>query len=145
MKMVLLLGVMFILSNQPMMMISTLIFIILLYSLLMLWSLSSFWFSYMIILVLMSGVLVVFTYMMGVLPNESFEVSSLVMIVMGLVLTYKYFEFDEFILDESMSSMMIWEGTMFIMSLLLVVYLLGMMVIIVWMSMMEKGAIRIIY
>nr|YP_009691858.1 NADH dehydrogenase subunit 6 [Cyclosa japonica]QEG58638.1 NADH dehydrogenase subunit 6 [Cyclosa japonica] len=144
MKMILLMGVMFILSIQPMMMISTLIFIILAYSLLMMWNLSSFWFSYMIILILMSGVLVVFTYMMGVLPNESFEVSSLVVIVMSLALMYKYSEMNEFIMEESLGSMLIWSGSLYMLSLMLVIYLLIMMVMVVWMSMMEKGAIRIL-
>nr|YP_009691845.1 NADH dehydrogenase subunit 6 [Argiope perforata]QEG58625.1 NADH dehydrogenase subunit 6 [Argiope perforata] len=143
MKMTVMLGVLFVLSIQPMMVISSLIFTVLLYSMYLYWNLSSFWFSYMVILVLMSGVLVIFTYMMSVLPNESFEVSSLVMLVLGIILLYKYSGYEDFMQDMSMGSMSIWMSVTLMVSMFLVIYLLAMMVMIVWLSMMEKGAIRI--
>nr|QNV12099.1 NADH dehydrogenase subunit 6 [Argiope bruennichi] len=141
--MMVMLGVLFVLSIQPMMIISSLIFTILLYAMYLYWNLSSFWFSYMVILVLMSGVLVVFTYMMSVLPNESFEVSSLVMLVLGIIVLYKYSGYEDFIQNISISSMGIWGSVTLVSSMFLVIYLLAMMVMIVWLSMMEKGAIRI--
>nr|AIA77344.1 NADH dehydrogenase subunit 6 [Argiope amoena] len=136
-------GVLFVLSIQPMMVISSLIITILLYAVYLYWHLSSFWFSYMIILVLMSGVLVVFTYMMSVLPNESFEVSSLVLLVLSVILLYKYSGYEDYIQDVSLGSMGIWMSVTLVVSIFLVIYLLVMMVMIVWLSMMEKGAIRI--
>nr|YP_009240935.1 NADH dehydrogenase subunit 6 [Neoscona adianta]ALF63169.1 NADH dehydrogenase subunit 6 [Neoscona adianta] len=141
--MLFILGMLFVLSIQPMMVISSLIIIVLMYSMYLYWSLSSFWFSYMVILVMMSGVLVVFTYMMSVLPNESFEVSSLMMLVLGIVFLYKNTLYNDFIQDVSLSSMKIWVGVTMLMSLFLVVYLLFIMIMIVWVSMMEWGAIRI--
>nr|YP_009040719.1 NADH dehydrogenase subunit 6 [Argiope bruennichi]AIA77331.1 NADH dehydrogenase subunit 6 [Argiope bruennichi] len=141
--MMVMLGVLFVLSIQPMMIISSLIFTVLLYAMYLYWNLSSFWFSYMVILVLMSGVLVVFTYMMSVLPNESFEVSSLVMLVLGIIVLYKYSGYEDFIQNISISSMGIWGSVTLVSSMFLVIYLLAMMVMIVWLSMMEKGAIRI--
>nr|AJR33123.1 NADH dehydrogenase subunit 6 [Cyrtophora moluccensis] len=141
--MVVMLGVMFILSTQPMMVISSLILTVLVYSIYLYWNLSSFWFSYMLILVLMSGVLVVFTYMMSVLPNEGFEVSSLVMLVLGVVFMTKYSGYDEYFMDMSMGSMKIWMSMTLVISVFLVIYLLVMMVMVVWLSMLEKGAIRI--
>nr|YP_009680184.1 NADH dehydrogenase subunit 6 [Neoscona scylla]QDF64718.1 NADH dehydrogenase subunit 6 [Neoscona scylla] len=143
MKMMIMLGVLFVLSIQPMMVISSLIMIVLIYSMFLYWSLSSFWFSYMVILVLMSGVLVVFTYMMSVLPNESFEISSLMMLILGFVLMYKSSIYSEFIQDVGLSSMKIWTGVTMLMSLFLVMYLLFIMIMVVWVSMMELGAIRI--
>nr|YP_009108134.1 NADH dehydrogenase subunit 6 [Araneus ventricosus]AIU45756.1 NADH dehydrogenase subunit 6 [Araneus ventricosus] len=143
MKLALMLGVMFVLSIQPMMIISSLIMVVLIYSFYLYWNLSEFWFSYMMVLVLMSGVLVVFTYMMSVLPNESFEVSSLVMLILGFVLMYKGEVYDEFIQNVSMGSMKIWSGISLIVSLFLIIYLLFIMVMVVWLSMMERGAIRI--
>nr|YP_009689588.1 NADH dehydrogenase subunit 6 [Neoscona multiplicans]QCF46307.1 NADH dehydrogenase subunit 6 [Neoscona multiplicans] len=141
--MMIMLGVLFVLSIQPMMVISSLIIIVLVYSMFLYWSLSSFWFSYMVILVLMSGVLVVFMYMMSVLPNESFEVSSLMILILGFVLMYNSNFYNEFIQDVGLMSMKIWEGTTMLMSMFLVMYLLFIMIIIVWVSMMEVGAIRI--
>nr|QHH25571.1 NADH dehydrogenase subunit 6 [Argiope ocula] len=143
MKMVVMLGVMFVLSIQPMMVISSLIFTVLLYAMFLYWNVGSFWFSYMIILVLMSGVLVVFTYMMSVLPNESFEVSSLVMLVLGIIMMYKYSGFEEFMSNISLGSMKIWGNLTLVWSMFLVLYLLVVMIMVVWVSMMEKGAVRI--
>nr|YP_009117197.1 NADH dehydrogenase subunit 6 [Neoscona theisi]AJE26553.1 NADH dehydrogenase subunit 6 [Neoscona theisi] len=143
MKTMVMLGMLFVLSIQPMMVISSLIIIVLMYSMYLYWSLSSFWFSYMVILVLMSGVLVVFTYMMSVLPNESFEVSSLMVLVLGVVFLYKSDSYADFIQNMSLGSMKIWAGVTMLMSLFLVVYLLFIMVMVVWVSMMELGAIRI--
>nr|QNV12131.1 NADH dehydrogenase subunit 6 [Araneus diadematus] len=143
MKIMIMLGVLFILSIQPMMIISSLIFTVLMYSLYLFWYLSSFWFSYMMVLVLMSGVLVVFTYMMSVLPNESFEVSSLMVLVFSIVLMYKNKFHEEIIQDISLGSMKIWESMTMMLSLFLVIYLLFIMVMVVWVGMMERGAVRI--
>nr|QNV12105.1 NADH dehydrogenase subunit 6 [Araneus quadratus] len=143
MKMVVMFGMFFVLSIQPMIMISMLIFTVFLYSMYLYWSLSSFWFSYMMILVLMSGVLVVFTYMMSVLPNESFEISSLVLLILGVVMMYKSNFYTEFYQNISLGSMKIWEKMTMVLSMFLVIYLLFIMIMVVWLSVMERGAIRI--
>nr|YP_009172227.1 NADH dehydrogenase subunit 6 [Cyrtarachne nagasakiensis]ALF36384.1 NADH dehydrogenase subunit 6 [Cyrtarachne nagasakiensis] len=143
MKMIVLVGMMFILSSQPMFLILSLIFLVMLYSLYMLWNLSMFWFSYMLVLVMMSGVLVIFSYMMSILPNESFEVSSLMILMLGMVIFLSGGEFLEFIQNTSLSSIMIWSGMMMMISMFLVIYLLFIMILVVWLSMMEWGAIRI--
>nr|YP_009333098.1 NADH dehydrogenase subunit 6 [Araneus angulatus]AMD83665.1 NADH dehydrogenase subunit 6 [Araneus angulatus] len=143
MKMMITLGVLFITSIQPMLIILSMIMIVLFYSLYMKWMLMSFWFSYMMILVLMSGVLVIFTYMMSVLPNESFENSGMLFLLIGMYYLYNKLNYYEFVLDLSISSMEIWVSYLFVVSMFLVMYLLFLMILVVWISMMEMGAIRI--
>nr|YP_010415031.1 NADH dehydrogenase subunit 6 [Araniella displicata]URW97650.1 NADH dehydrogenase subunit 6 [Araniella displicata] len=143
MKAVVTLGILFVLSTQPMMVISSLIFTVLMYSLFLYWNLMSYWFSYMMVLVLMSGVLVVFTYMMSILPNESFEISSLIFVIMGITILHNYKGWVLESQEISLGSMKLWGDLMLVGSLVLVSYLLFMMIMIVWVSIMEKGAIRI--
>nr|YP_009172240.1 NADH dehydrogenase subunit 6 [Hypsosinga pygmaea]ALF36397.1 NADH dehydrogenase subunit 6 [Hypsosinga pygmaea] len=144
MKMIIMMGMLFMLSNQPMMIIGSLIFIVLLYSLLLYWMFSSFWFSYMVILVMMSGVLVIFSYMMSILPNESFEISGLLFLFLEIFLIYKTNYSSEFVQDVSLEGVKIWWNCSLMYSLFLVMYLLLMMVMVVWISLMERGAIRIL-
>lgn len=143
MKIIVLGGVIFVISIQPIIIIRSLIITILIYSIYLLWRLRRFWFRYMIILVLIRGVLVVFTYIIRVLPNESFEISRLVIMVLGLILIFCYSGFEEFVEERSIGRIKIWGGVTFVLRFFLVIYLLVIIIIIVWVGIIEKGAIRI--
>lgn len=142
-KLALMLGVIFVLSIQPIIIISRLIMVVLIYSFYLYWNLREFWFRYIIVLVLMRGVLVVFTYIIRVLPNERFEVSRLVILILGFVLIYKGEVYDEFIQNMRIGRIKIWSGISLIVRLFLIIYLLFIIVIVVWLRIIERGAIRI--
>lgn len=143
MKIIIILGVLFILRIQPIIIIRRLIFTVLIYSLYLFWYLRRFWFSYIIVLVLIRGVLVVFTYIISVLPNESFEVSRLIVLVFRIVLIYKNKFHEEIIQDIRLGRIKIWERITIILRLFLVIYLLFIMVMVVWVGIIERGAVRI--
>lgn len=136
-------GALFILSVQPIIVIRRLILTVLIYSIYILWIIRSFWFRYIFVLVIMRGVLVVFTYIISVLPNERFELSSLVLVVLGLVILYKYSKFEEFIREGGQGAIQIWWGVIIFVRIFLVIYLLVVIIIVVWIRILEKGAIRI--
>lgn len=137
------LGVIFVLRVQPIMVIRSLIFTVLIYSLYLYWNIRRFWFRYIILLVLIRGVLVVFTYIISVLPNESFEISRLLVLIFSLILIYNNNFYEEFIQDIRLGRIKIWEIKTIVLSLFLVVYLLFIIIIVVWLRVIERGAIRI--
>nr|YP_626386.1 NADH dehydrogenase subunit 6 [Trichonephila clavata]AAS15716.1 NADH dehydrogenase subunit 6 [Trichonephila clavata] len=141
--MVLFLGLMFILSIQPMMVISSLMLVVMIYSLMISFEVGSYWFSYMLVLVMLSGVLVVFTYMMSIFPNESFEISSLLIVMVMFFIFYSFKEESKFFMNWSSMSVKIWEGVSMLSSLYLVMFLLAVMIVVIWLSGMKEGAVRI--
>nr|YP_010904385.1 NADH dehydrogenase subunit 6 [Heteropoda venatoria]WCS92213.1 NADH dehydrogenase subunit 6 [Heteropoda venatoria] len=143
MSMVLLLGVMFVSGIQPIFMVSSLIVIVFLYSLYV-WSfMGSYWFSYVLIMVMLSGVLVVFTYMVSLIPNEVFETYNLVFLVMFMLMMVGGF-YSMYFLDKGFVSFNLWISYLGMFSLYLVIYLLGIMIMVVWISNLNEGAVRVI-
>nr|QNV12127.1 NADH dehydrogenase subunit 6 [Amaurobius fenestralis] len=140
--MMILMGILFMSSIQPMMMIMSLIIISMMYSLYIYMSMGSFWFSYLLLLVMLSGVLVVFTYMVSLFPNESFEMYNLLIIMMMCVFSL-YWIYDMFGMDYSYISLNMWFFYMGIFSVCLVSFLLMVMVMVVWMSYLNEGAIYV--
>nr|AFI23562.1 NADH dehydrogenase subunit 6 [Stephanitis mendica] len=75
----------------PLSMVITLIIQTLLISIISSIMISSFWYSYMLILVMISGLLILFMYMASIASNEKFYMSNkliLYMMLMGLYLKY---------------------------------------------------------
>nr|YP_009107079.1 NADH dehydrogenase subunit 6 [Oxytate striatipes]AIT96926.1 NADH dehydrogenase subunit 6 [Oxytate striatipes] len=137
-----LMGVFFVISFQPLFMVSSLILITLMYSYLIYKITGTFWFSYILLMVMMSGVLVVFTYMVSLIPNESFEIYSLMFFfsfLMMMLLNFNFF----FLSDMSFISMNLWMTELSYMNLFLVSFLLVIMLLVVYMSYMEEGAFRV--
>nr|QNV12052.1 NADH dehydrogenase subunit 6 [Linyphia triangularis] len=143
MKISLMLGLIFILSNQPMLMIGILMMLVCVYSLFIYYSVSSFWFGYILILVLLSGVLVIFSYVVSLIPNESFEVLSLMLLLVSFIYLFFLDFFYAMVEDLSFSSLLIWESLLSGYLMYLVMFLLGIMVMVVYVSTPFAGALRV--
>jgi len=63
---------------QPIIIVGRLILITLIYSLLIYLILGRFWYRFMLLLVILRGVLVIFTYISSLTPNERFELENLI-------------------------------------------------------------------
>nr|AML25727.1 NADH dehydrogenase subunit 6 [Staphylinidae sp. BMNH 1274234] len=73
---------------------------------------NNFWFSYILFLIMVGGMLVLFIYMTSIAPNEIFNISSNLIIALLIITTFMImlkFTFDEyFILINQMYSEKIW-------------------------------------
>nr|YP_009131530.1 NADH dehydrogenase subunit 6 [Argyroneta aquatica]AIL95164.1 NADH dehydrogenase subunit 6 [Argyroneta aquatica] len=143
MMMVIVLSVMFLGSMQPIMMVLSLIFILLLYSLFLYKLMVSFWYSYALVMVMLSGVFVIFTYMASLSPNEGFEIYSLIFLVLFMVIVFLNKKVVIISLISDFVSLNLWVAYLGLFSLFLVVLLLSVMVMVVWVSMKAKGALRV--
>nr|YP_009072499.1 NADH dehydrogenase subunit 6 [Oxyopes sertatus]AIP86903.1 NADH dehydrogenase subunit 6 [Oxyopes sertatus] len=143
MNLIFLLGVFFVVSLQPVFMVSILIFITLFYSYLIYKVIGTFWFSYMLLMVMLSGVLVIFTYMVSLVPNESFEVVNLVILLSFMISMFVKWGLD-FGGDMGIMSMDLWISYLGGFSLFLVVFLLVIMLLVVVVSCMSgMGSFRV--
>nr|YP_010154939.1 NADH dehydrogenase subunit 6 [Phanuelus gladstone]QQX28282.1 NADH dehydrogenase subunit 6 [Phanuelus gladstone] len=140
---IILMSMLFVSGIQPMLMISMLIMIVLLYSYMIYVMMSGYWFGYVLMMVMLSGVLVLFTYMVSLIPNESFENYNL-MYLMGLLFmmigSYYYWMMD---LKHSFMSIMLWSSFMSLFNLFMISFLLMIMLLVVWLSFIGCGAIRV--
>nr|YP_009058796.1 NADH dehydrogenase subunit 6 [Selenops bursarius]AIM52662.1 NADH dehydrogenase subunit 6 [Selenops bursarius] len=136
------LSVFFVSSVQPMFMVSSLIMLVLIYSYVVYNVMGGYWFSYMLMMVMMSGVLVVFTYMVSLSPNESFENYNLVYVFIFMVFAVSEFSY---IYGKNMSflSLVLWNSYFGIFNLFMVSFLLSVMLIVVWLSCKNDGAMRV--
>nr|YP_010252261.1 NADH dehydrogenase subunit 6 [Desis jiaxiangi]QTX95134.1 NADH dehydrogenase subunit 6 [Desis jiaxiangi] len=136
------LGGFFLISIQPMFMIISLIFITLVYSIWIYQIMSTYWFSYALVMVMLSGILVLFMYMISLIPNESFEIYNLIIIFFFLMWGLNV-GFEEFKIDNSFICMNLWMNYVGIFNLFLVSFLLSIMIMVVWLSWCSKGTLRI--
>nr|WIM51599.1 NADH dehydrogenase subunit 6 [Corythalia opima] len=141
---VVVLGMLFIGSIQPMFMISMLILIVVMYSYIIYSVMGGYWFSYAMVMVMLSGVLVVFTYMVSLIPNESFESYNLLYmmgLVMFLVEMYYMWMYD---LKWGLMSLELWMSYFSVFNVFMVGFLLCIMLVVVWLSYIGCGALRIV-
>lgn len=141
---ILILGILFVRRIQPIIIVRSLIIIILLYSLYIYNWIRGYWFRYALIIVILRGVLVVFTYIVRLIPNERFERYNLiyififiVMIIGRYILYYSY--------NMCFISLGIWRTYIRIFVLFMVGFLLRIILIVVWLSYMNNGALRVGY
>nr|YP_009744385.1 NADH dehydrogenase subunit 6 [Oxyopes hupingensis]QIE13338.1 NADH dehydrogenase subunit 6 [Oxyopes hupingensis] len=142
MSLIFLLGVFFLVSLQPVFMVSILIFMTLFYSYLIYEVIGSFWFSYMLLMVMLSGVLVIFTYMVSLIPNESFEIYNLMVLLSFMMMVFIKWS-GLYKMDMSVISMDLWVSYLGLFSFFLVSFLLGIMLLVVVMSYMSEGSFRV--
>nr|YP_010460113.1 NADH dehydrogenase subunit 6 [Lycosa singoriensis]UUC05160.1 NADH dehydrogenase subunit 6 [Lycosa singoriensis] len=141
MMLMFLFGVFFVMSMQPVFMVSMLIIITLFYSFFIFEVIGSYWFSYLLLLVMLSGVLVVFTYMVSLIPNESFEVFGMVFMFFFMFFFVEYF--NVFKVNMGFVSMSLWESYLGMFSLFLISFLLVVMFLVVLLSSMNIGSVRV--
>nr|YP_010460100.1 NADH dehydrogenase subunit 6 [Lycosa shansia]UUC05147.1 NADH dehydrogenase subunit 6 [Lycosa shansia] len=141
MMLMFLFGVLFMVSLQPVLMVSMLIIITLFYSFFIFKMVGSYWFSYLLMLVMLSGVLVVFTYMISLIPNENFEFYGIMIMFMIMFLFIK--EYSMFKMNMGFVSLTLWESYLGVFSLFLISFLLIVMFLVVLLSSMNFGSIRV--
>lgn len=142
MKMVFLFGVIFVVRFQPMFIVRMLIVITLFYSYIIYRIIGTFWFRYVLLMVILRGVLVVFTYIVTLIPNESFEIYRLVvftiLIVLLIITWINYYNEDYRIITINL-----WITYIRVISLFLVGFLLSIMLLVVSLRYVNDGAFRV--
>lgn len=142
MKISILLGVIFVVSIQPLVIIRIILIIVLLYSLDIYYESIRFWFGYILILIVLRGVLVIFTYVIRLIPNESFEFFSF--LIMGLRLLILFIRKSFIILDnQRLFRILLWEGFIRGFIIYLGILLLIIIIIVIFLRRMTEGALRI--
>lgn len=135
-------GIFFVRRIQPIIIILRLIIIRIIYSFYIYIRIGGFWFRYLLLLVIIRGVLVVFTYIVSLFPNERFEIYNLIIIIIVCLLRL-YLVYEMCGLDYRYISLNIWFFYIGIFSLYLVRFLLIIIIIVVWIRCLNEGAIRV--
>lgn len=144
MKISLILGLIFIISNQPIIIIGILILLVIIYSFFVYYEWIRFWFGYILILVILSGVLVVFTYVVRLIPNERFEFLRLVYLVF-MIIWIIMIEINYIIMIEiNFISNLLWDRIFRNLNLYLVIFLLRIIIIVIYVRIPNEGALRLI-
>nr|AWN56283.1 NADH dehydrogenase subunit 6 [Goeldia sp. DPP-2018] len=134
--------ILFVGSVQPIMFMFGLMMVVLFYSFCVYLGMGSYWFSYGLVMVILSGVMVVFMYFLSFIPNEKFELYS--MNLMMVFVVFMIVGVDVVMMwDESFVSINLWDFWYSMVNVFLVIVLLVMMVIVVWLSNVNEGAIRV--
>lgn len=134
-------GIIFVRRIQPIMIIRRLIIIILIYSYIIYIILGGYWFCYVLILVILRGVLVLFTYIVRLIPNESFENYNLIYIFILIIIIGIFLYFYKYRIDYI--RLFLWKSYFGIFNLFIVRFLLGIILIVVWLRYLGYGAVRI--
>nr|YP_009110430.1 NADH dehydrogenase subunit 6 [Tetragnatha maxillosa]AIX11774.1 NADH dehydrogenase subunit 6 [Tetragnatha maxillosa] len=142
--MVMFLGVFIIWGSHPILMMGGLLVLVLSSLLYLYYNTLMFWGGYLLLMVMLSGILVIFSYMLSLVPNLAFEEFSMFMPLL-LVLILVYLEMEKFyLMDFSLYIFSIWGGSLSMMTFYLVSLLLLLMVIVLHMSEMKKGSVRVV-
>nr|AUJ21356.1 NADH dehydrogenase subunit 6 [Tetragnatha sp. Rapa Nui] len=137
------LGMMIVWGSHPLLMMGGLVILVLMVLLYLYYNLMSFWVGYLLVLVMLSGILVIFSYMLSLIPNLAFEEFNLFMpLLLFIFAGYSIFE-NFYMGDMSMFVYMIWWGELSFMTFYLVSLLLLLMVIVLFLSIMGSGSLRI--
>lgn len=136
------LGVIFVIRIQPLVIIRIILIIVLLYALDIYYESIRFWFGYILIFIVLRGVIVIFTYVIRLIPNESFEFFSF--LVMGLSLFLLFIRKSFIILEnQSLFRVLLWEGLIRGFILYLGILLLAIIIIVIFLRRVTDGALRI--
>lgn len=139
----LLLGIIFIRRLQPIFMVGRLILIILIYSYLINMFLGRYWFRYALVLVMLRGVLVVFTYIVSLIPNERFENYNIIYVVGIILLIIRGYYLYIYINNCRIYSTILWSSYISIFNIFIVIFLLIIILVVVWFRYIGFGALRI--
>lgn len=139
----LLMGLIFVSRVQPIFIISSIIIITVLYSYIIYVMIEVYWFGYVLVIVILSGVIVVFTYIVRLSPNERFENYNLVilLLIIFILIFGRYMYHDNI----SYMSLFLWVSYVGLYNIYIVGFLLGVMLIVVWIVGIKLGAVRVKY
>lgn len=103
-----------------------------------------FWGGYLLLIVMLRGILVIFSYILRLVPNLAFEEFRMFMPLL-LVLILVYLEIEKFyLIDFSLYIFSIWGGSLRIITFYLVRLLLLLIVIVLHIREMKKGSVRVV-
>nr|AUJ21384.1 NADH dehydrogenase subunit 6 [Tetragnatha macilenta] len=130
-------------GSHPILLMGGLVILVLSCMLYMYMMMNSFWMGYLLVLVMLSGVLVIFSYMLSLIPNLVFE-EFVILFPLLLIMFSSYLVLDScFFLDLSCYLYSIWVMGMNLITTYLVVLLLLLMVIVLYLSIMSEGSLRL--
>lgn len=141
-NLVFLLGIFFLIRFQPLFIVRRLILITLIYSFIIYSSLGTFWFRYILLLVIIRGVIVLFTYIVRLIPNESFEIYGLIMFFSFMILIFLGYNIS-FLIDIRIIRVNLWITLLRIFNLILISFLLVIILLVVYLRYIEEGAFRV--
>lgn len=135
-------GLFLVSTIQPIVIITIIIIIVLIYSYIIYISVMRYWFRYIFVIVILSGVLVIFTYMTRLIPNERFENYNLLYIFIFIIITIAVYEYT-YREDTSLVSLNIWNIWFGNINIFILVVLLIIILMVVWFRYINEGSLRI--
>nr|YP_011031452.1 NADH dehydrogenase subunit 6 [Eocanthecona concinna]WRB04602.1 NADH dehydrogenase subunit 6 [Eocanthecona concinna] len=137
--------------NHPLSMGLTLIVQTLIIAMIIGYMMKSFFFSYIIIIMMLSGALVLFIYMASVASNEKFNspintmvISISFMLIMYMFMSYyniKYF-YDNMIYNDALTLIKIFNMITAQLTLIMIIYLLYTMIVVSNVAKINEGPLR---
>lgn len=140
---IIILGLIFIRRMQPIFIVRRLILIILIYSYIIYIIMGGYWFRYALIIVMLSGVLVVFTYIVSLIPNERFENYNLLYMIGIIIFIVRIFYVWSYELKYGIIRLRLWRNFFRIFNIFMVSFLLTIILIVVWFRYVGCGALRV--
>lgn len=141
-KLIFLLRTLFIIRLQPVFIVSILIMVRFLYSYIIYIIGGRYWFRYVLLIVILRGVLVVFTYIITLVPNENFEVYNLVMIFIFMIFIILVYSYD-YEIDIRLITLNLWVRCLGIFRLFVISFLLGVIILVVKLRYLNDGSFRV--
>lgn len=144
MKIIVMLGLIFVWNVQPYIIIIRLIIITLGYSIFIYIRIRRYWYRYILILVILRGVLVLFRYIASLIPNEKFEYIKLlyVRVFIYLILIIGFNQISIYWGDTRLLLFKMWNILINLYNLYLVLFLIRIIIMVVWLRNCDSGAIR---
>nr|YP_010026030.1 NADH dehydrogenase subunit 6 [Cyriopagopus hainanus]QOQ36844.1 NADH dehydrogenase subunit 6 [Cyriopagopus hainanus] len=139
-KMIVLMSLIFMISTHPMSLVMAMMVIVLMYSLEMYWGSGTFLYSMVLMLVILSGVMVIFTYMASMNPNEKFEFFFVGMMIM---LLFSFYWGNEWKIMVTFEMLDMWNSSIMVVNEYLVSFLLVIMFMTIWISGWWYGPLRV--
>lgn len=106
---------------------------------------NGYWFRYVLVLVILRGVLVVFTYIVRLIPNERFERFNLLRIIVLLFMIMGRYYIWIYELKFGFISLTLWITFFGIFNIFMIGFLLIIILMVVWLRYIGRGAIRILW
>lgn len=141
---ILIIGAFLVRRLQPIIIITIIIIIVFIYSYFVYISVIGYWFRYILVIVILSGVLVVFTYIISLIPNEIFENYNIIYIYLFLIIRVISYEYILKNIND-LIRLIIWVSWYGVLNIFIVSFLFIIILIIVWFRYSSEGAIRVNY
>lgn len=136
-------GLIFIRRIQPIFIIRRLILVVLVYSYMIYLIIGGYWFRYALVIVILRGVLVVFTYIVRLIPNERFENYNLLYMIGVIIFLIGRFYIWIYDMKIGLVSLNLWRRFFGIFNVYMIRILLAIILVVVWLRYLGCGAIRV--